>query len=192
MNNIICPRFKVPSWKGELKRKPCLQFLVNPSILAKIAAITGLRLLSWWSETKLFWTHSHRKGPSKWRWKCCSIHGSCAIVLGFGRGSNPSTSSRCHSCDPGGGRRPGTSADNWSWTCTGARWMSHYLKRSTIFNTIPALVLTGKVLKEYLPARWFLIWPGVGGSIQKAASIGISALALGIPGKVAPKTAGRF
>jgi len=64
-----------------------------------------------------------------------------------------------------------------------------------IFNTIPALVLTGKVL-ERIPAGTLILdlasAPG-GVDFQKAASIGIKAvLAPGIPGKVAPKTAGRI
>lgn len=63
-----------------------------------------------------------------------------------------------------------------------------------IFNTVPAPVLTGEVLEKVSPEAVIIDLasaPG-GTDFRKAESLGIKAvLAPGLPGKVAPKTAGR-
>lgn len=63
-----------------------------------------------------------------------------------------------------------------------------------IFNTIPALVLTGEVLEKVSPEAVIIDLasaPG-GTDFRVAETMGIKAvLAPGLPGKVAPKTAGR-
>ena len=74
--------------------------------------------------------------------------------------------------------------------------MSHYLgEADVIFNTIPVPVLTGAVLDKVPPGALIIDLASAPGGVdfQRAANIGVKAiLAPGLPGKVAPKTAGRI
>ncbi|HOV78708.1 MAG TPA: dipicolinate synthase subunit DpsA [Bacillota bacterium] len=74
--------------------------------------------------------------------------------------------------------------------------MAGYLDQAeVIFNTIPAPVLTGKVLEKVPPEAVIIDLasaPG-GTDFSRAESLGIKAVfAPGLPGKVAPKTAGKI
>ncbi len=64
-----------------------------------------------------------------------------------------------------------------------------------VFNTVPAIVLTDEVLKEMRPGSLIIdlaSQPG-GTDFQAAARYGVKTVhALGLPGKVAPRTAGRI
>ena len=64
-----------------------------------------------------------------------------------------------------------------------------------VFNTVPAIVLTEKMLERMRPGSLIVDLasaPG-GTDFEAAARLGIKAiLALGLPGKVAPKTAGKI
>jgi dipicolinate synthase subunit A len=64
-----------------------------------------------------------------------------------------------------------------------------------VFNTVPAIVLTENILKCMRPDSLIVdLASAPGGTDFEAASrLGIKAiLALGLPGKVAPKTAGKI
>lgn len=71
----------------------------------------------------------------------------------------------------------------------------HLGKLDVIFNTVPALVLSEQVLSQVNPGALIIdLASAPGGTDFKAAArMGIKAvLAPGLPGKVAPKTAGRI
>jgi dipicolinate synthase subunit A len=74
--------------------------------------------------------------------------------------------------------------------------MPNYLANAdVIFNTIPVPVLTGEVLDRVSPNALIIDLASAPGGVdfKKAESMGIKAvLAPGLPGKVAPKTAGRI
>ena len=68
-----------------------------------------------------------------------------------------------------------------------------YLGYDIIFNTVDALVLPDNTLKN-LPCSLLMDLSSKGGfDLEKAKSLGLNALnAPALPGKVAPKTAGRI
>jgi len=71
----------------------------------------------------------------------------------------------------------------------------HIHRADVIFNTVPALVLTAELLRRSRPGLLIIdLASGPGGTDFAAAErLGITALlAPGLPGKVAPKTAGRL
>jgi len=74
--------------------------------------------------------------------------------------------------------------------------MAAYLEEAdVIFNTVPALVLTGELLERLSPETVIIDLASAPGGVdfQKAESMGIKAvLAPGLPGKVAPRTAGKI
>ncbi len=182
---------------------PIFTGVIRP-YLAKIAAITGLRLIELMERNEVAILNSipTAEGAIQMAMEMLpiTIHGSCAIVLGFGRVG--ATLARLLGVMGARtrvvARRPEHLARITELNLVPVPFagMSHYLEEAdVIFNTIPALVLTGKVL-ERIPAGTLILdlasAPG-GVDFQKAASIGIKAvLAPGIPGKVAPKTAGRI
>ncbi len=76
-----------------------------------------------------------------------------------------------------------------------AEFPEHIHRADVIFNTVPALVLTAELLRRSRPGLLIIdLASGPGGTDFAAAErLGITALlAPGLPGKVAPKTAGRL
>ncbi|MBC7106483.1 MAG: dipicolinate synthase subunit DpsA [Firmicutes bacterium] len=71
----------------------------------------------------------------------------------------------------------------------------HIARADVIFNTVPAVVLTAELLREARPGLLIIDLASAPGGTDFAAAerLGITALlAPGLPGKVAPKTAGRL
>ncbi|MEW6425304.1 MAG: dipicolinate synthase subunit DpsA [Bacillota bacterium] len=129
-----------------------------------------------------------------------TIHGSESFVLGFGRtgatlaqllvalgarttvvARNPAQRARAYqmNCRP----------------CDFPELAALIGKAEVIFNTVPALVLTEPLLQKASPQVLIIdlaSFPG-GVDFEAARRLGINAvLAPGLPGKVAPKTAGRI
>ncbi len=127
-----------------------------------------------------------------------TIHGSSAYVLGFGR--TGVTLSRLLGAMGARtsvvARRPEYLARIAEMNLTPVPFykMAQNLgDADVIFNTIPALVLTCEVLKKVSPEVVIIDLASAPGGVdyQEAKNIGINAiLAPGLPGKVAPKTAG--
>jgi len=127
-----------------------------------------------------------------------TIHGSAAFVLGFGR--TGMTLARLLGAMGARtrviARRPEHLAriEEMGLTPISFPHMADYLDEAdVIFNTIPAQVLTGDILKKISPDAVIIDLasaPG-GTDFQMAESLKIKAvLAPGLPGKVSPKTAG--
>lgn len=129
-----------------------------------------------------------------------TIHGSEALVVGFGRcartlarmlegiGAKVAVATRKAS-DHARAYEMGFTV----WTI--AALVDAVKDKAFIFNTVPALVLTGEVLAEAKKCQALVdLASGTGGTdFQAAASYGINAvLAPGLPGKVAPETAGKI
>lgn len=76
-----------------------------------------------------------------------------------------------------------------------AEFPEHIHRADVIFNTVPALVLTAELLRRSRPGLLIIDLASSPGGTDFAAAerLGITALlAPGLPGKVAPKTAGRL
>ena len=129
-----------------------------------------------------------------------TIHGSCAFVLGFGR--TGATLARLLGAMGArtmvAARRPEYLARITELGLIPVPFadLSHYLgEADVVFNTVPAQVLTGEVLDKVSPGTVIIDLASAPGGVdfQRAESIGVNAvLAPGLPGKVAPKTAGRI
>lgn len=129
-----------------------------------------------------------------------TIHGSCALVLGFGR--TGATLARLLGA-MGARTRVAARRPEYLARITELGLMpvpfadlSHYLgEADVIFNTVPVPVLTGEVLDKVSPGTVVIDLASAPGGVdfQRAESIGVNAvLAPGLPGKVAPTTAGRI
>lgn len=129
-----------------------------------------------------------------------TIHGCTALVLGFGR--TGVTLSRLLGAMGAktmvAARRPEYLAriTEMNLTPVPFKHMVDYLgEADVIFNTVPAPVLTGEVLEKVSPEAVIIDLASAPGGVdyQKAESMGVKAvLAPGLPGKVAPKTAGKI
>lgn len=129
-----------------------------------------------------------------------TIHGSAAVVIGFGRTGK--TLARLLSAM--GARTAVVARKNadlariteMNLTPVSYEAMAGYLGAAdVIFNTVPAPVLSAKVLTSVSPGTVIIdlaTAPG-GTDFQAAERLGIEAvLAPSLPGRVAPKTAGRI
>lgn len=129
-----------------------------------------------------------------------TIHGARAFVLGFGRVGQ--TLARCllglgaevTAVD----RKPAARARAFEMGCRPLPFASlaaEIGRAEVIFNTVPAMVLDATVLAKVSPHSVIIDLasaPG-GTDFQAAAALGIKAiLAPGLPGKVAPRTAGQI
>ncbi|MBI2915161.1 MAG: dipicolinate synthase subunit DpsA [Firmicutes bacterium] len=129
-----------------------------------------------------------------------TIHGSRSVVLGFGR-CGQTLARMLHAlgaktCVVARSPSHMARAHEMGLDCRHIMELHRTVPRADIvFNTVPSLVLTRKVLE--LLSRTSLIVdiasePG-GTDFEAARELGLKAiLALGLPGKVAPKTAGRI
>ncbi len=129
-----------------------------------------------------------------------TIHGSCTFVLGLGRvgltvarlfkavgaetwvaANRPALRARAHEM----GCRPVTFAE----------LPGEIGRADLIINTVPALVVTGQLLALTKPSVYLIDLASAPGGVdfQAAENLGRRAiLALGLPGKVAPESAGRI
>ncbi|TEB06764.1 Dipicolinate synthase subunit A [Pelotomaculum schinkii] len=129
-----------------------------------------------------------------------TIHGCTAYVLGFGRtgatlarllgamGAKTRVAARR--------KEPLARIAEMNLTPIPFDQMSKSLREAdAIFNTVPSMVLTGEILENVSPEAVIIDLasaPG-GTDFQAANKLGIKAvLAPGLPGRVAPKTAGRI
>ncbi|AGL01312.1 dipicolinate synthase subunit DpsA [Desulfoscipio gibsoniae] len=127
-----------------------------------------------------------------------TIHGSSAMVLGFGRTGQTMAQllMAMHAHTTVVARNPAQLARATAMGLKALHFneLVDYLRDvDVIFNTIPAPVINGEILQR-LPSATLIIdlasAPG-GTDFVKAGELGIEAvLAPGLPGKVAPKTAG--
>jgi len=127
-----------------------------------------------------------------------TIHGSRAIVLGFGRTGQTLARllAAMHARTTVITRNPAQRARASAMGLQAAHFQElvDYLRDvDVIFNTVPAPVITADILQKLPPATLIIDLasaPG-GTDFAKARELGIQAvLAPGLPGKVAPKTAG--
>ncbi|MFX4260865.1 dipicolinate synthase subunit DpsA [Pelotomaculum propionicicum] len=172
--------------------------------LAKIAANSGLRLIELMkmNEVAILNSIPTAEGAVQMAMEMLpiTIHGSCAFVLGFGR--TGATLARLLGSMGArtmvAARRPEYLARITELNLTPVPFadMPHYLDEAdVIFNTVPVPVLTGEVLEKVHPGTLIIDLASAPGGVdfQRAESIGVKAvLAPGLPGKVAPKTAGRI
>ncbi len=171
--------------------------------LSKIATESGLRLIELMklNEVAILNSIPTAEGAVQLAMEMLpiTIHGSCAFVLGFGRIG--ATLARLLGAMGARtwvvARRPEHLARITELNLMPVPFaeMSRYLGESDmIFNTIPVPVLTGEVLDKVSSGTLIIDLASAPGGVdfQRAASIGVKAiLAPGLPGKVAPKTAGR-
>jgi len=129
-----------------------------------------------------------------------TIHGACACVLGFGRvGFTLGRTLKALGAEVTVvSREPAELARAYEIGChrAGFEELSRILpSMEVVFNTVPAMVLTREVLRLANPETLIIdvaAQPG-GTDFEAAHSVGIKAiLAPGLPGKVAPLTAGRI
>ncbi len=172
--------------------------------LAGIAALSGLRLIELMklNEVAILNSIPTAEGAIQMAMEMLpiTIHGSCAFVLGFGR--TGATLARLLGAMGARtrvvARRPEHLARITELNLMPVPFavMSRYLgEADVIFNTIPAPVLTGEALAKVPSGALIIDLASAPGGIdfQEAANIGLKAvLAPGLPGKVAPKTAGRI
>lgn len=130
-----------------------------------------------------------------------TIHGSHATVIGFGRCGM--TLGRMLAALGAKtrvvARNPAQLARAWEMGLEGVGWeaLAEAVAASdVVFNTVPAPVLSRAVLEKVPPDRTVIIdiasAPG-GTDFEAAKALGIKAyLELGLPGRVAPKTAGEI
>ncbi|MDD4237180.1 MAG: dipicolinate synthase subunit DpsA [Desulfotomaculaceae bacterium] len=129
-----------------------------------------------------------------------TIHGCTAYVLGFGRTGN--TLARLLGAMGAKTRvaarrkEPLARIAEMNLTPLPFDQLSQSLREAdVIFNTVPSMVLTGEMLEKVSPEAVIIDLasaPG-GTDFQSAHKLGIKAvLAPGLPGRVAPKTAGRI
>ncbi|MDD4335025.1 MAG: dipicolinate synthase subunit DpsA [Desulfotomaculaceae bacterium] len=172
--------------------------------LAKLAAVSGLRLIELMklNEVAILNSIPTAEGAVQMAMEMLpiTIHGSRAFVLGFGR--TGATLARLLGVMGArtmvAARRPEYLARITELNLTPVPFarLSHYLgEADVIFNTVPVPVLTGEVLDKVPPGTLIIDLASAPGGVdfQRAASIGVKAVpAPGLPGKVAPKTAGRI
>lgn len=172
--------------------------------LAKVVAASGIRLIELMklNEVAILNSIPTAEGAVQMAMEMLpiTIHGSCAFVLGFGR--TGATLARLLGAMGARtrvvARRPEHLARITELNLMPVPFtvMSHYLgEADVIFNTIPVPVLTGEVLDKVPPGTLIIDLASAPGGVdfQRAASIGVKAiLAPGLPGKVAPKTAGQI
>ncbi len=127
-----------------------------------------------------------------------TIHGSRCLVLGFGRTAQTLAQllHAMHAVTTVVARNPNQLARAEAMglhTLHLSELATCLQQPDVIFNTIPAPVITGSVLKQLTPATLIIDLASAPGGTDFAAAekLGIEALlAPGLPGKVAPKTAG--
>lgn len=172
--------------------------------LAEIAAASGLRLveLMKMDEVAILNSIPTAEGAVQMAMEMMpvTIHGSCALVLGFGR--TGATLARLLGAMGArtivAARRPEYLARIAEMNLLPVPFadMPDCLgEADVIFNTVPVPVLTGEVLDKVSPRTPIIDLASAPGGVdfQRAANIGIKAvLAPGLPGKVAPVTAGRI
>lgn len=206
---LYCPLAAQPlAFTGDLAARfppgiPVFVGVAGPA-LAKIAASSGLRLIELMkmNEVAILNSIPTAEGAVQMAMEMMpiTIHGSSAFVLGFGR--TGATLARLLGAMGArtrvAARRPEHLARITELNLTPVPFadMPHYLgEADVIFNTIPVPVLTGDVLDRVSPGTLIIDLASAPGGVdfQKAESIGVKAvLAPGLPGKVAPKTAGRI
>lgn len=129
-----------------------------------------------------------------------TLHGSEAFVVGFGR-TGVTLGRVLHALGARTtvvARSPAQRAralEMGMRAVSFAEFPEHIHRADVIFNTVPALVLTAELLRRSRPGLLIIdLASGPGGTDFAAAErLGITALlAPGLPGKVAPKTAGRL
>jgi len=127
-----------------------------------------------------------------------TIHGANAVVLGFGRTGQTMAQllANMHADTTVVARDPAqlARASAMGLRALHFKELVDYLRDvDVIFNTIPAPVINGEILQKLSSATLIIDLasaPG-GTDFEKAKELGIEAvLAPGLPGKVAPKTAG--
>lgn len=177
---------------------------VAGSYLSEIAANSGLRLIELMkmNEVAILNSIPTAEGAVQMAMEMLpiTVHGSCAFVLGFGR--TGATLARLLGAMGArtmvAARRPEHLARITELNLTPVPFsdMPDYLgEADVIFNTIPVPVLTGEVLDKVSPGTPVIDLASAPGGVdfQRAESVGVKAvLAPGLPGKVAPKTAGRI
>jgi dipicolinate synthase subunit A len=205
---IYCPLLEEPlALTGELLAKipdgvPVFVGVARP-LLNQMASRKGVRLIELMKldEVAILNSIPSAEGAVQMAMEMLpvTIHGSSACVLGFGRtgvtlarllgvmGARTSVVAR----------RPEHLARITEMNLIPVPFdlMPDYLgDADVIFNTVPSLVLTGEVLEKVSSEAVIIDLasaPG-GTDFRRAESLGIKAvLAPGLPGKVAPKTAGR-
>lgn len=127
-----------------------------------------------------------------------TIHGSKAMVLGFGRTAQTLAQllSAMHAHTTVVARNPAQLARVVAMGLESVHFneLANCLHNvDVMFNTIPALVITSDILQKLPPATLIIDLASAPGGTDfvKARELGIEAvLAPGLPGKVAPKTAG--
>lgn len=204
---LYCPLAKKPlAFTDDLasripKNIPVFVGMARP-LLRKIALQNGLRLIELMKldEVAILNSIPSAEGAVQMAMEMLpiTIHGSSAFVLGFGRVGMTlarllyAMGARTRVV----ARRPEHLAriEEMNLIPVSFRNMADYLgEADVIFNTVPAPVLTGEALKRVLPGTVIIDLasaPG-GTDFQMAESLKIKAvLAPGLPGKVAPKTAG--
>jgi dipicolinate synthase subunit A len=129
-----------------------------------------------------------------------TIHGCSAVVVGFGRVGETMArvllALRAKTFVCARSLSQLARADEMGASTLHTSSMPKVLRDAdVVFNTVPAIVLTENVLKCMRPGSLIIdLASAPGGTDFEAASkLGIKAiLALGLPGKVAPKTAGKI
>ena len=129
-----------------------------------------------------------------------TLHGSIAFVLGFGR-TGMTLARVLHALGAVTrvvARNPAQLARSYEMgllPLSFAEMPQHLKAADVIFNTVPALVLTREILQAVPPEAIIIDLassPG-GTDFPAAAAMGVRAvLAPGLPGKVAPQTAGKI
>ncbi|MCL6634151.1 MAG: dipicolinate synthase subunit DpsA [Peptococcaceae bacterium] len=206
---LYCPLVERPlAFSGELAARipadaPVFVGTAKP-LLSRMAARYGLRLIELMEldEVAILNSIPSAEGAVQMAMEMLpvTIHGSAAFVLGFGR--TGMTLARLLSAMGARtrvvSRRPEHLARAVEMNLIPVPFhrMADFLgEAEVIFNTVPAPVLTGEMLAKVPPGAVIIDLasaPG-GTDFRMAESFGIKAvLAPGLPGKVAPKTAGRI
>lgn len=184
-------------------KAPVFVGLARP-LLASMAAKYGLRLIELMEMDEVAVLNSipSAEGAVQMAMEMMPItlHGSAAFVLGFGR-TGMTLARVLHVLGAETrvvARNPAQLARSYEMSLlplTYAELPSHLKEADVIFNTVPAQVITREVLQAVPPGAVIIDLassPG-GTDFQAAAEMGIKAvLAPGLPGKVAPKTAGQI
>lgn len=206
---LYCPLAEKPlAFTGELAEKippgaPVFVGMARP-VLVEMAFQKGLRLIELMKldEVAILNSIPSAEGAVQMAMEMLpiTIHGSSAFVLGFGR--TGMTLARLLGAMGARTRVVARKPEHLA-RITEMNLIPVPLHRmagclgeaDVIFNTIPAPVLTGEVLKKVSPEAVIIDLasaPG-GTDFRMAESMGIKAvLAPGLPGKVAPRTAGRI
>ncbi|HBK67936.1 MAG TPA: dipicolinate synthase subunit DpsA [Firmicutes bacterium] len=129
-----------------------------------------------------------------------TVNGSCCLLLGFGRVAQ-ALAARLLAWGAVvliAARSPEQLAKADSWGCTSlflSRVAEEVSKADLVFNTIPAKMVTEEIVSRMKPGTLIIDLASAPGGVdfQAAEKYKITAiLALGLPGKVAPLTAGNI